>query len=212
MAKSYHNIHDIFVRESFSDAERAIAFFERFLPETMVKYFNLKSLTVLNDTYINETLKEHFSDLVFEVSLKSDNLVKTDVVLLFERILRLLPIEGANRNFLEMIVVYALNVSEITEAQLGETLKSIPEPLKDKIMTTYTMLIEKGKIEGKLEGKVEGEQIGIQKGIEKGKLEEKSEVILSLFDEGFETPRIAKIVKLPEEEVVKVLKDKGRLK
>jgi hypothetical protein len=82
----------------------------------------------------------------------------------------------------------ALNVSEITEAQLGETIKSIPEPLKEKIMTTYTMLIERVK------------------------LEEKAEVIISLFDEGFETPRIAKIVKLPEEKVVAILKDKGRLK
>jgi predicted transposase/invertase (TIGR01784 family) len=95
-----------------------------------------------------------------------------------------------------MVVVYALNVSEITEAQLGETIKSIPEPLKEKIMTTYTMLIEKGE----------------KLGIEKGKLEEKSEVILSLFDEGFETPKIAKIVKLQEEEVVKILKDKEKLK
>lgn len=114
----------------------------------------------------------------------------------FERIFRLLPLEGTNRNFLEMVVVYALNVSEITEAQLGETIKSIPEPLKEKIMTTYTMLIEKGE----------------KLGIEKGKLEEKSEVILSLFDEGFETPKIAKIVKLQEEEVVKILKDKEKLK
>ena len=80
----------------------------------------------------------------------------------FERIFRLLPIEGSNRNFLEMVVVYALNVSEITEAQLGETIRSIPEPLKEKIMTTYTMLIEKGKSEG--------EQIGIYE----GKLEEKT--------------------------------------
>jgi predicted transposase/invertase (TIGR01784 family) len=103
-----------------------------------------------------------------------------------------------------MIVVYALNVSEITEAQLGETVRSIPEPLKEKIMTTYTMLIEKGK----LEGKIEGEQIGIQKGIEKGKLEEKHEIVLSLFDEGFETSEIAKIVKLTEAKVVDILKDR----
>jgi Fic family protein len=115
MAKWFRNIHDIFVRESFSDSERAVAF------------------------------------------------------------------------FLEMIVVYALNVSEITEAQLGQTIKSIPEPLKEKIMTTFSMLIEKGK------------------------LEEKIEVIVSLFDEGFEVPKIAKIVKLSKEEVVKFLTEKGRL-
>ncbi|WP_162344022.1 Rpn family recombination-promoting nuclease/putative transposase [Cyclobacterium salsum] len=305
MAKRYHNIHDAFVRESFSDAERAVAFLECFLPEKLVKHINFESLTVLKETYINEALKEHFSDLVFEVSLKSDNSVKTDVVLLFEhksspdrnvlfqvgyymfahwtkcltenkepkpiipiiyyqgkknwkvgnlsdlfknypeeirnymptlnpifidlktiskdqlmemrnnlmgaailaqqwrinptklkedfeRIFRLLPIEDTKMNFLEMIVVYALNVSEITEAQLGETIKSIPEPLKEKIMTTYTMLIEKG--------------------IQKGKIEEKNEVIVSLFDEGFETAKIAKIVKLSEEKVVAILKDKEKLK
>lgn len=32
--------------------------------------------------------------------------------------------------------------------------------------------------------------------IEKGKLKEKNQVILSLFDEGFETSKIARIVKL----------------
>jgi hypothetical protein len=48
--------------------------------------------------------------------------------------------------------------------------------------------------------------------IEKGKLEEKSEVIVSLFDEGFETAKIAKIVKLPEEKVVAILRDKEKLK
>jgi hypothetical protein len=85
-------------------------------------------------------------------------------------------------------VVYSLNVSEITEAQLGETIRSIPEPLKEKIMTTYTMLIEKGK------------------------LEEKTEVIVSLFDEGFDVPKIAKIVKLPEEEVLIILTEKGIVK
>ena len=84
MAKRSHNIHDTFVRESFSDPERAVAFFERFLPETLVQNFDFDTLTVLKESYINETLREHFSDLVFEVSLKADTAVKTDVVLLFE--------------------------------------------------------------------------------------------------------------------------------
>ena len=99
-----------------------------------------------------------------------------------------------------MIVVYALNVSDISEAQLGETIKSIPEPIKKNIMTTYDRLIEKWKMEGEL--------IGIQE----GKVEGKAEFVLSLLDEGFETPRIAKIVKLREEEVVNILKEMGRLK
>nr|MBI1229652.1 transposase [Cytophagales bacterium] len=84
MTKRPRNIHDIFVRESFSDEGRAIAFFECFLPENLVRHFDFNSLTVLKESYINETLKEHFSDLVFEVSLKSDTSIKTDVVLLFE--------------------------------------------------------------------------------------------------------------------------------
>ena len=51
---------------------------------SLVRYFDFDTLTVLKESYINETLQEHFSDLVFEVSLKSDASVKTDVVLIFE--------------------------------------------------------------------------------------------------------------------------------
>jgi len=317
MAKRSHNIHDIFVRESFSDPERAVAFFERFLPENLVQHFDFETLSVIKESYINETLQEHFSDLVFEVSLKADTAVKTDVVLLFEhksspdrnvlfqvghymfahwakclsekkepkpiipviyyqgkrkwkvgslsdlfinhpkeindylpilrhifidlktigkdqllemrssmmtaailaqqwrinpaklqedfeRIFRLFRIEGENVNFFEMIVVYSLRVSEIKEAQLGEVIKSIPEPIRENIMTTYTMLIEKGKKEGEL--------IGIQKGKLEGKIEGITEVVFNLFEEGFEMSRIAKIVKMPEEEIVSILKNNGRLK
>jgi predicted transposase YdaD len=71
-------------------------------------------------------------------------------------------------------------------------------------MSTYTMLIEKGKKEGKLEGKLEGEQISMQKVT--------TEVVLNLFDEGFDTASIARFLKLPEEEVVKILKDHGKIK
>jgi predicted transposase YdaD len=67
-------------------------------------------------------------------------------------------------------------------------------------MTTYNRLMEKWKTEGEL--------IGIQK----ERTEGKAKVILNLFDEGFETPRIAKIVEMREQEVVTILKNKGRLK
>jgi predicted transposase/invertase (TIGR01784 family) len=313
MAKRPPNIHDTFVRESFSDPKRAVAFFEQFLPESLAQHFDFKTLVVLKESYINETLEEHFSDLVFEVSLNTDTSVKTDVVLLFEhksspdrnvlfqvgnymfahwikcisekkvpkpiipviyyqgrknwevgslpklfknhpkeiieylplfkhifidlkiigkeqllgmrssmmaaallaqqwridpvklqedfeRIYRIFQLEDSNTNFLEMIVVYSLRVSDIQEVQLAEVIKSIPEPIKETIMTTYTMLIEKGKLEGKAEGKLEGKREG------------KLEVVLTLFDEGFETARIAKFVKMEAEEVVKILKNNGRLK
>jgi predicted transposase/invertase (TIGR01784 family) len=121
----------------------------------------------------------------------------------FQRIFQLFPVEGANRNFLEMIVVYALNVSDISEAQLGETIKSIPEPIQKNIMTTYDRLMEKWKMEGEL--------IGIQKGKTEGKVEGKVEVVHALFDEGFETQRIAKIVNLNEEEVWTILKEHGKI-
>ncbi|MFZ1748580.1 MAG: Rpn family recombination-promoting nuclease/putative transposase [Saprospiraceae bacterium] len=49
MPENINNIHDKFVRESFSDATRAIAFFERFLPEEMLKNIELSSLRVLQE-------------------------------------------------------------------------------------------------------------------------------------------------------------------
>jgi predicted transposase/invertase (TIGR01784 family) len=84
MDNDIHNIHDKFVRETFSDAERAAAFFEIALPEQLTAQLNLKTLKCQNESYIDSELKEYFSDLIFEVSLKNDPGVKTDVVLLFE--------------------------------------------------------------------------------------------------------------------------------
>ncbi|HSI76045.1 MAG TPA: hypothetical protein VK957_09120 [Lunatimonas sp.] len=68
------------------------------------------------------------------------------------------------------------------------------------------------KVGGKVGRRTDRYSEGVKIGIQRGKLEEKYEVILSLFDEGFETPKIAKIVKLREDEVVKILRDKGRVK
>nr|MBI1232853.1 hypothetical protein [Cytophagales bacterium] len=56
MAKRPPNIHDTFVRESFSDPERAAAVFEIFLPEPLARHFDFRTLSVLKESYINETL------------------------------------------------------------------------------------------------------------------------------------------------------------
>ncbi len=82
MAKRINNIHDKFVKASFSDPERAVSFFEKNLPEDLLNEINLSTLHVINESYIQGNLSEHFSDIVFEVTLKDGD--KVDLVLLFE--------------------------------------------------------------------------------------------------------------------------------
>jgi len=84
MSIEIHNIHDKFVRETFSDPGRAIAFFERFLPKSLTDQIDLSGLRVTNESYITQELKEYFSDLVFEVNTIGEPDQKMDVVLLFE--------------------------------------------------------------------------------------------------------------------------------
>jgi hypothetical protein len=52
MAKRPPNIHDTFVRESFSDPERAAAVFEKFLPPTLAKHLDFRTLSVLKESYL----------------------------------------------------------------------------------------------------------------------------------------------------------------
>ena len=54
----------------------------------------------------------------------------------------------------------------------------------------------KGKVEGKIEGKIEG----------------KTEVILALHADGITYPQIAKYTKLTEDEVIRILTEKGQMK
>ena len=77
----------------------------------------------------------------------------------------------------------------------SETLKNIPPILKDNIMTTYTRLIEKGKVEGKIEGKIEA----------------KTQVVIKCFDQGIEIKMISNITDLPENKVLDILKTSGKI-
>jgi predicted transposase/invertase (TIGR01784 family) len=84
MPKGTNNIHDKFVRESFSDPDRAAASLRTILPNELSDQLLLDQLLVLKDSYIDNDLSEFFSDLVFEVPVAGDFGEKVDVVLLFE--------------------------------------------------------------------------------------------------------------------------------
>jgi len=82
--KKKHNDHDKYVRESFSDPQRAAALLEAILPNKLVQHLNIPSLQVLKESYIDVGLNEYFSDLVFEVALKNFENKSLDIAFLFE--------------------------------------------------------------------------------------------------------------------------------
>ncbi len=74
---------------------------------------------------------------------------------------------------------------------------------KSNIMTTYEMIINKGKKEVFEEGFIEG--------IEEGKIESKIEVIINSFHYGLTVEMISRITGMTTEEVQRILSDKGLL-
>lgn len=84
MAKNINNIHDKYVRESFSDPHRAAASLQTILPNDLKGLLNFTTLEVLQESYVDEALSEYFSDLVFEIQLHSPSDKKIAVSLLFE--------------------------------------------------------------------------------------------------------------------------------
>jgi len=308
-----NNIHDKFVRETFSDPERAKVFLSEFLPGDLLATIELSSLSVSKESYMTEELTEYFSDLIMEVALKGPEEEKMDIALLFEhksspdknvliqvgyylfahyfksirykqpfkavipiiyyqgkrkweapqlsaffkshpdtiqqylpkiehvlislrdipndriatirdamlavalsaqklrfepaklqvdliRIFKLFPYEGIEWNYFEMTLVYILQATDLSEKDLEQTLKIIPPPIKERIMTTYDRIL--------LQGIEKGMEKGIAQGIEK----EKIEVIINSNRQGLEASLTSNIVSLPEERVLQIIKAHGLFK
>jgi predicted transposase/invertase (TIGR01784 family) len=79
------NPHDKFFRSSMLNAPVAQAFFQHYLPTTMLDNLELDSFHLENSTYIDEALRETLSDLVFTCRYsKNVDSVQAKVVLLVE--------------------------------------------------------------------------------------------------------------------------------
>ena len=76
------NPHDKFFKEVFSDKETAIDYFKHSLPAEISRNIDFNTLKQDNNSYIDEELKEYFSDLVYQCRYRGKSII--NLVLLFE--------------------------------------------------------------------------------------------------------------------------------
>jgi predicted transposase/invertase (TIGR01784 family) len=165
-----------------------------FLPSYDMVYIDLvrlssDSLESLTNVFLRSALmvQRHSSD---------PNLLKNEI----EKILTTLS-DSTERNFFFTIIVYVLEVLEVDESYILEISEGITPNLKDKIMSTYDRLIEKGI------GK--GIERGIEQGIERGIEQKTIDVIKNCVKNHIKIPMISNITGLSDQRVMEIIKSLG---
>ncbi|MCP3922312.1 MAG: Rpn family recombination-promoting nuclease/putative transposase [Desulfobacterales bacterium] len=75
------NPHDKLFREAWSNKKDARSFLENYLPADVLELIDLDSLEISKDSFIEEDLKDYYSDLLYKVNFEDDD---GYVYLLFE--------------------------------------------------------------------------------------------------------------------------------
>ncbi len=76
------NPHDAFFKEVFSQQDAARSFLANYLPPEISSLFNLDKLTIDRDSFVDEDLRLHYSDILYQVALQDGG--EGYVYLLFE--------------------------------------------------------------------------------------------------------------------------------
>jgi len=63
--------HDKFFKEMFSKKEVAEAFIKNYFPQDLLEMFNADELEISKDSFVDEDLKEFFSDVVYRIKLNN---------------------------------------------------------------------------------------------------------------------------------------------
>ncbi len=66
------NPHDKLIKEIWSDKKEAQSFLENHLPNDILELINLDSLKIAKDSFIEEDLTDHYSDLLYHVKFEDD--------------------------------------------------------------------------------------------------------------------------------------------
>ncbi len=61
--------HDKFFKEMFSKKEVAESFIKNYFPQDLLELFNTDDLEITKDSFVDEDLKEFFSDVVYRVKI-----------------------------------------------------------------------------------------------------------------------------------------------
>ena len=64
------NLHDKFFKDTFSQLAIARDFIEQYVPSEIVAALDLTTLTLQKDSFVDETLQEYFSDILYDVELR----------------------------------------------------------------------------------------------------------------------------------------------
>ncbi|MEM7180923.1 MAG: Rpn family recombination-promoting nuclease/putative transposase [Spirochaetota bacterium] len=73
------NPHDTFFKALLGDKSNAISFFQSYLPENLQKHIDFNTLTLSKESFLDEKLKQTFSDLLYQTKEQS-----TQLYVLFE--------------------------------------------------------------------------------------------------------------------------------
>ncbi|HEX2955521.1 MAG TPA: Rpn family recombination-promoting nuclease/putative transposase [Chitinispirillaceae bacterium] len=153
------NPHDKFFKESFSHKDTAESFIKEYLPESISKQIDFKTLEIVKDSFIDKELSEKYIgspklfDKLSEIFIMISNLSS----------------DSRKTKFVESVLRY---LTATVEKEKKEFLKNeILKVLKkgDSIMAT---IAEEWVREGKIEGKIEGKEEDAQKMIEYGMTDE----------------------------------------
>ena len=79
--KPTQNPHDKLFREVISNRENALELVQSTFPPTLTQLLDFSTFALENTSYINDSLKEHYSDVVYQCKLNEH---KVKVCLLFE--------------------------------------------------------------------------------------------------------------------------------
>jgi predicted transposase/invertase (TIGR01784 family) len=63
------NPHDKFFKETFSHKDTVESFIKEYLPESISKQVDFKTLEILKDSFIDKELSEHFSDILYQAEI-----------------------------------------------------------------------------------------------------------------------------------------------
>lgn len=80
------NPHDRFYKELFSQPDTVADFVRHYLPEHLVAAIDLASLEIVKESFVDEELRQYFSDVLFGVKLKRGG--EAFIYILLESLLR----------------------------------------------------------------------------------------------------------------------------